>query len=48
MPKKIKKVKKVVVEHQSQESKKKAKIAKSTFKKIVDPKEKIKPKKSID
>ncbi|MDD5739138.1 MAG: sigma-70 family RNA polymerase sigma factor [Candidatus Pacebacteria bacterium] len=43
--KKAKKVKKVVIEHQTQESKRKAKIAKSTFKKIVDPNQKIKPKK---
>jgi len=45
--KKIKQAKKArkVVEHQTQESKRKAKIAKSTFKKIVDPNQKIKPKK---
>ncbi|MDO8524674.1 MAG: sigma-70 family RNA polymerase sigma factor [bacterium] len=42
MPKKIKKV---IVPYQSPENKKKAKLAKSTFKKIVDPKEKIKVRK---
>ena len=45
MAKKIKKIKKVV-ERQSSANKKKARIARSTFKKIVDPKEKIKLKKA--
>ncbi|MFH0932123.1 MAG: sigma-70 family RNA polymerase sigma factor [bacterium] len=40
-----KKIKKVVAEYQSPANKKKARIARSTFKKIVDPKEKVKVRK---
>jgi len=42
MKKKIKKIKKIVAPYQSPANKKKAKLARSTFKKIVDPKEKVK------